>query len=255
MSEIVQPPEHISNSQVSMILECPRKWAWYYMGNKERKSSKAQDIGKRFHHFIETGEIIPGGFEEHFEKMAESYHDEMFRSGLDPAKVKHEVKYSDGKFTAYLDGLYQEDDGWWIMEFKTAAKFNAAKTATLYMDMQINAYVEESVEHFSRTMTGDFKGVIYVQIFKPLSKKNPQYKTSIDFVRKDSIDTSQWIKQKEFAILMKDIIVKYANRRGDILDVPGCLHQCHGIYGTCEHFSHCHGGSDDSFGSSGESED
>ena len=180
------PNFRISYSSAQTFLGCKRRF-WHQKVNKTEfdpdyiEDYKAFNIGKAFHQILEVckhneelyrPEYLTNACREHnihdvrevglVLGMVSKYIKLHKESGL--VSIGEELKISNPKYLGFVDVvMVDEKGGWWIVDLKTASKFNKSLVSRLAMDPQLNLYASfrEDIAKQLDIDVEDFRGVRY----------------------------------------------------------------------------------------------
>jgi hypothetical protein len=195
----------LSYSSLKTLQSCEQK-LWHYKVaattvDADHVESDALGFGKAFHQVLEKTlhntcpeELIDEAcneFECHEDKpmlkrMLQNYVEYNKNSGI--TVVKCELGLDHPSFVGYVDALgVDEFGGWWIIDLKTAARYDESVLSRLPMDLQLNLYsfFHTTISSLVPQLEGKtFKGCRYRVVTKtkdakvydievPLSMMNP----------------------------------------------------------------------------------
>jgi len=152
----------LSYSSKRLIQSCENKYFHYKVASTpvdpDHEESGAFDIGKAFHQYLEDNkhqkvanfdkEVLKACAAHEVEQsdipmikaMLLKYLDLHEASGLEVVKCEQEILTD--KFRGYIDAIMKNPltGDWWIVDLKTAAKWDEGKLASLAHDEQLNLY-------------------------------------------------------------------------------------------------------------------
>jgi hypothetical protein len=239
------------------VLTCQQKYHHAKVAltpkDSDYEESEALGLGKAFHQVLEKTHhntynetLIREALEEHkvgYEELAlltamlENYTQYHKRSGL--VVVKCELPLETPVFRGFIDALAQGPNGWWIVDLKTAARFDEALLPRLPKDMQLNlyAYFAEEIAR-ALDLKGPFLGARYRVVVKSKAKsmKGLQdgckvYDVEVPAHLMDPKHAwSQFLESHQTASELANGVAPKKN-----------YNACFDYFRPCEYFSQCHG--------------
>ena len=180
------PDFRLSYSSGQTFLGCKRRF-WHQKVNKTKfdpdyvENYDAFNIGKAFHEVLEIckhdeekyrPEYLTNACRNHnitdprevglILGMVSKYIKLHKESGL--VSIGEELKISNPKYLGFVDVvMVDKEGGWWIVDLKTASKFNKSLVSRLAMDPQLNLYASfrGNIAKQLGIKVEDFKGVRY----------------------------------------------------------------------------------------------
>ena len=195
-----------SHSKINCFKQCPKMYEYKYIDKLDPIGSKeALNIGKSVHKGIELGSS--DGALEYMEQekfftdekaetnkalvlaMVDAY---LERWGNE--KMIHEVEFrlplkENCELLGYIDGIIEEDEGYWLEETKTASLVNADYIDKLQYTDQITKYllaIRELKEQLGLDVNKPVLGIKYRVLRKPMIRQKKD--ESIDQFRKRLVE-------------------------------------------------------------------
>jgi len=259
----------LSYSSSNLIQGCEQKY-WHYKINKTAKdpdveeSTEAFDIGKAFHEVLEMTLHTNISISENVSEACKKYkvkHKEALieamvfeyllvheNSGLDVSIC--EIEVSDHRTIGYIDAIMKDHLGrWWIVDLKTAGRWDPTLLSRLALDPQLNLY-----SYFYKRIGAplglreeDFMGCRYRVTTKTTTKQKPkeEYDAYVRRLRKaiKSYDIEIPLSVMDIESTYERFSALHARsmelRKGEVPNKN--MGYCLNYFKPCEYWSHCHG--------------
>ena len=151
-------PLTLSYSSAKTLQSCQQKYHYYKVAgtpnDSDYEESDALGFGKAFHQVLEktnhesySDALIDEACTEHkvegtekplLTMMLKKYVDYHKKSGL--KVVKCELRIQTSTYLGFIDALATDGNGFWIIDLKTAGRFDETLLSRLSKDMQLNLY-------------------------------------------------------------------------------------------------------------------
>lgn len=264
MKQVIQ----LSYSSAKTLLSCEQKY-WHYKVNKspvdpDSEQSDALAVGKAFHTTVELSNhkqfvkeyllkaVKENECEEHIaliEAMAKNYVEYHRYSGL--KVVKCELGIQDDTFLGYIDAIATDSEGgWWIIDLKTAGRYDPSIIPTLPLDPQLNLY--SSYASRIEEMLPELKGFTF---------RGTRYRivTKSTMAQKAKETLEKYVERLQGSVKCVDISIPVTamnpqgakERHTEVWQRASKLHggeaplknygSCMAYFRPCEYFSQCHG--------------
>lgn len=239
------------------VLTCQNKY-WHAKvaatpKDADYEEGDALTFGKAFHQVLEktlhntyTESLIMEAMEEHkvgmehlalIRAMLENYTQYHKKSGI--SIVKCELKLETPIFLGFIDAIGTSEQGWWIIDLKTAGRHDPSVIPRLPMDMQLNLYsyfADEIAHHLE--LKGPFLGCRYRQVIKSKAKTP---KGLVDGCQVYDIEVPVSLMQPQFAWSQFLESHQMASELQNGVAPKRNYHACYDYFRPCEYFSQCHG--------------
>jgi hypothetical protein len=252
-------PLTLSYSSAKTLQSCQHKYYLYKIANapvdSDYEESDALGFGKAFHQVLEktnhesySQALIDEACLEHkvdeaekplLTTMLKKYVEYHKASGL--KVVKCELRIETSTYLGFIDAIAIDDSGFWIIDLKTAGRFDETLLSRLPKDMQLNLYsyfakdIEIAVEAVKDL---PFKGCRYRAVIKSkagtqagLEKGVKVYDIEVPISMMDP--ESSWNLLQENHDIAKELHAGVAPKRN--------YDSCMSYFKPCQYFSQCHG--------------
>lgn len=265
----------LSYSSLSQLQGCQRKY--YYRKVKKYQpdfepETDALTIGKIYHSLLETsghtkptrehaetvlnmpeyGEAIAKNHELFAQALACAYGYAPLREKYPVRLIAVEKEIQTDNFLGYIDAIVEDDNGWYILDLKTAATINERKAAQLHRDLQLNLYVAQM--HQIELDPEKFRGCLYNVVQKTKQKRYSNEKFT-EYAERVKVPCVEFFIPREklvpqAAVEMHERFHMLAEQlHGNIDDheVPQNFGYCESFFKPCEFWSKCYGVKHDEF--------
>jgi len=249
-------PRRLSSSQIRVLQTCPRQYCLKYVMQLKDANADAEYfiIGRAF------DDILHGTPVELVDLRPLDESKKDYRAMLKGMRMAVMAKIDVTKLVApeqairtetetmKVDGLYVDEDDWWLVEVKTAGQSDFVleeKIAMLKNDAQIAGYfarVPEIADAFFLDVS-KFRGCKYIWALKPSKKKDPEYIAHVVDLTSSQLGdpTTTWRTAKAYGKLIADVIRTTYLQRRDPTDVPCNPAACRTPFGDCGFWEVCYG--------------
>jgi hypothetical protein len=259
---------------MNTLMACERKY-WHRKiaqtaVDSDYEESSALNIGKAFHHVMEVtlhtdldleaniSEAIqkypvPEGWSLKILAMCKAYTKLHEYSKLE--MVIAEMEILEAHFVGYIDAIMRGSDGrWWIVDLKTAGRFDQNLMKTLPFDFQLNMYSMRYLR-IAQDLNLDpkkFMGCRYRAVTKPSLYKQSAKETEIEFVNRMARKIKVFdivvpvTEMSQFWPVVDEVFNTNKDRAIELkLGKEQPTHNyghCMSYFRPCEYFSKCHNG-------------
>jgi hypothetical protein len=265
----------LSYSSLTQLQGCQRKY--YYRKVKKYAPDFDADTdalitGKIYHSLLEVsghtkptrehaeavlnvpeyGEAIAKNHEIFASALACAYGYARLRDKYPVRLLAAEKEIQSDNFLGYIDAIVEDDDGWYILDLKTAAMINERKAAQLHRDLQLNLYVAQL--HQLELDPFAFRGCLYNVVQKSKQKRYSNEKFTEYAERANTQCVEFFIPHQKMniqaAIEMHEryhIIAEQLHGNIEDHEVPQNFGYCESFFKPCEFWSKCYGNKHDDF--------
>lgn len=247
---------------MTTLNKCQQKYHHYKVAGTPKdadyEESEALGLGKAFHQVLEktlhtdyNEALIMEAMADHevdeedhmlLTVMLKKYCEYHNKSGL--RVIKCELGLSTPLYTGFIDAIAQGETGWWIIDLKTASRFDETLLPRLPLDMQLNlyAYFAEEIQHALKdapyNLKGPFLGCRYRQVTKSKAGTMSGLEKGIT-VRDIEIPVHLMNPQLAWETFLEShqVAIELHNGVAPRKNYSACFD----FFRPCEYFSQCHG--------------
>lgn len=184
--------------------------------------------------------------------LACSYGYAKLRAKYPVTVVAVEKEIVSDNFLGYIDAIVSDDNGWYILDLKTAATINERKASQLHRDLQLNLYAA----HINQIELDpdQFRGCLYNVVQKSKQKRYSDEKLT-EYAERVGATCVEFFIPKE-KLNIQAAVEMHADYHDIATDLEGIVEEsyvpqnfgyCESFFKPCEFWSRCYGNKHDEF--------